>query len=211
MRQSAYQILDALSGVAYVIDSRFRLAAVGQPKWRDFAVEGGAPGLADGEALYGRNLFDFIAGEEVRDGYRHILDTLSRGHREGIVIPCRCDAPSLTRETLMGITALRSNAKTTGYLFHAMLCDTRSRPPMPLYDFAAARVQAPTDRRPMVSMCSLCERICRGDDCNTSSGGWVEAEAYYAGGGSSHVRISHTICPDCFGRWLASWTGGDHP
>lgn len=194
------QLLDALEGIAYTTDPQARLTAIGRRGWREFAADNGAPELADTAALIGRSLFDFIAGDPVRDAFRQVMERAAASGRQ-VLLPCRCDGPGIVRDTRLTVSALRRGRAFEGYLFHAIPLAEHARPPLALFDFAARR---PEDQ-PLLGMCSLCERVSPGGGERPMD--WLDAEAYYARGGTSWVRISHTICPDCFARWIADWTG----
>lgn len=194
------QLLDALDGIAYVTDGDTRLVAVGRRGWREFAEENGAPELADGNKLLGRSIFEFIAGDTVKDAFRHVLERAAATGRE-VLLPCRCDGPEIVRDMRLTISALRRSHGIDGFLFQSIQLTEHARPPLALYDFRALQGA----QRPLLAMCSLCQRVWfdRGDGAPV----WLDAETYYAHGGSSWVRISHTICPDCFSRWVAGWSG----
>lgn len=201
-------ILDALTGIAYVTDLEGRIICVGRRGWRLFAVDNGAVDLADADNFVGHNLFDFLAGEEVRTAYRRLLERLRLGEPQ-ISLPCHCDAPGLVRDMRMTITALRQHRVLRGFLFQSITIAEHTRPPMRLFEFARPQNM---ESAPLIAMCSLCERVSPPEaDCGDHAAPWLEAEQYYARGGSSHVRISHTVCPSCFRQWVQGWTGTSPP
>lgn len=208
MTITAQTILDALAGVAYMVDVDNRILGIGRRGWRLFAVESGALDLAEPEPLIGRDLFDFITGDDVRGAYEYMLGRVRLGEPQ-ITLPCRCDAPAVTRDMRMTITPLRRHRAVQAYLFQSITLAEHARPPVRLYEFAGHDYP---DTVPLLGMCSLCERVCPGPhDCSERTAPWMEAESYYARGGSSQVRISHTVCPTCFGQWVRGWTGQPPP
>lgn len=208
MTLTTQTLMDALAGVAYAIDQDGTITAVGRRGWRLFAVDSGAVDLADSQSVVGRNLFDFLTGEEVRTAYARILERLRKGEPQ-VTLPCRCDAPGIVREMRMTVTPLKRTRSLHGFLFQSIALAERTRPPIRLYEFAQ---QSHPQTAPLLGMCSLCERVCPpGADCSDPAAPWMEAESYYAGGGSSHVNISHTVCSGCFRQWVQGWTGRPPP
>lgn len=208
MTITAQTILDAMAGVAYAVEPDGRILAVGRRGWRLFAVENGALDLAETDTVLGRNLFEYLSGEDVHHAYGRMLDRIRQGEPQ-LTFPCHCDAPGVSRDMRMTITPLRRNRSLRAVLFQSITLAERSRPPIRLYEFAG---DSYPESVPLLGMCSLCERVCPGpDDCSDVTAPWMEAESYYAHGGSSQVRISHTVCPFCFRQWVQGWTGTPPP
>jgi hypothetical protein len=202
MSVSVQSVMDALAGVAYAVDLDGRILSIGRRGWRLFAMENHAVELADPDKLIGRNLFDFILGEDVRAAYARMLERIRLGEPQ-ITVPCRCDAPDITRDMHMTVTPLKRGRSIHAYLFQCISLSEHTRPPIALFEFARAREGAP-----LLSMCSMCERVCQAfEDGCADPAPWMEAERYYAHGGSSVVRISHTVCPQCFRHWVQGMTG----
>lgn len=202
MSISAQSVMDALAGVTYAVDLDGRILGIGRPGWRLFALENHAVELADPDGLIGSNLFDFISGDEVRAGYARMLERIRQGESQ-LTLPCRCDAPDIARDMRMIITPLKRGRAVRAFLFQSLPLSERSRPPISLFEFARY-----SDEARLLAMCSLCERVCQApaEDC-TDPLLWMDAERYYACGGTSEVRISHTVCPQCFHQWVQSMTG----
>ena len=207
MTITAQTVLDAMTGVAYAVEPDGAILAVGRRGWRLFAVENGALDLAESGAVVGRNLFEFLCGEEVKHAYGRMLERIRQGEPQ-LTFPCHCDSPSLSRQMRMTITPLRRNRSLRAVLFQSITMAERARPPIRLYEFAG---ESYPESVPLLGMCSLCERVCPSPDCSEVSAPWMEAERYYARGGSSQVRISHTVCPFCFRNWVQGWTGSPPP
>lgn len=201
MTSTAQTILDALAGVAYATDDDGRIDIIGRRGWSVFAADNSAPDVAERERYLGRNLFDFISGDEVRTAYGRLLHRIRRGEPL-IVVPCRCDAPTVSRDMRMCISPIKHRGVHRGFLFQSIALTERTRPPIRLFDFPQYESDY-SDAVPLLGMCSLCERVC--PEINSEQ--WLEAEAYYAHGGSSQVRISHTVCTSCFRRWVEGWSG----
>src|SRR4051794_39586402 len=103
------ELLDAVDGVAYVVDAEHRIVAVGRRRWERFAVENGAPELR-ADSVIGRSLFEFMNGTELRQAYRDLADRIA-STGEPAVIAARCDSPGVTRELRLSIAPLRLGDK----------------------------------------------------------------------------------------------------
>jgi hypothetical protein len=188
------ELLDAVDGIAYAVDSEHRIVAVGRRRWDRFAVENGAPELR-ADSVIGRNLFGFMSGTELRQTYRDLADRIvSTG--EPAVITARCDSPGVARELRLAIAPLRLGDKGPGLLFQAQIVSETSRPRLDIFDSKTllSALKQESDL-PIITMCSFCEQLRwpgSGDEED-----WITAEAYYRLGGSSRVRISHGLCADC--------------
>lgn len=173
----------------YVLDADDRIASVNDA-WRAFAVENGAPELADG--VLGQSLWSYIAGAEVAAIYRALFERV-RGGRT-VTVPYHCDAPGRTRHFELVLSPREAGA---------IGCATRvvgeqDRPPVSLLDVRAPR----TDE--FLRMCSWCKRVLLDD--------WVSAEDavrrldLFADG--PVPQITHGICPQCAARMVEEW---DYP
>ncbi|MBC7906244.1 MAG: hypothetical protein H7Y60_05790 [Rhodospirillaceae bacterium] len=204
---TAQNVMDSVAGVTYATDPTGTIISIGARGWRLFAAESATPEIAEREHFIGRNLFEFIAGDDVRAGYERLLDRVRSGEPQ-IALPCRCDAPSMAREMRLTITPLRRGRALHGFLFQSLTLAEHPRPPLNLFTFTTEFGETV----PLLGMCSLCERVCVDvDRCSDVHAAWLDAERYYANGGSSQVRISHTVCPLCFRRWVEGWTGAPPP
>lgn len=191
------QLLDAMEGVAYAVDPAGVILACGRPDWDLFAARNGAPHWLASDAVVGRNLFEFIRGDEVAGRYRGWLEELASRKRGALTFGFRCDAPHEAREMRMAITRLEQDDQLAGFLFQCTLVGSTPRPPVDLYDPAAVlAAKAAELDLPLVMQCSFCSRLRWPDDAAPER--WIGAEAYYREGGSSAVRLSHGICPDCY-------------
>ncbi len=185
-------LLEALDGIVYAVDREGRIVAHSTGDWSAACEAGGAPELAEPETVLGRPLADFAAGDEVRGVIERQLAAVLAG--EGpVVYHFRCDAPDVRREMRMAISPLRSGGAVHGALFQSVVLREAVRPPLDIYDHKALRERfADRNSIPVVTMCAYCQRLRRSPDEP-----FVDAEAYYRAGGTSEVRVSHGICPDC--------------
>lgn len=183
-----------MDGIAYAVDLKNRIIGVGQKGWDRFARSNGAPELASGKVL-GQDLLQIMKGDEVRDVYLHHTKNVLTSE-EAVAFSTRCDSPSVKRELRLSLSPLKSRGTIRGLLFQALVVDEQVRPPIDIFDFGAAeRLVAEVRNVPIVTLCSFCQRV-KADRCPDSEP-WLDAAEYYHRGGTSKVRISHGLCPDC--------------
>jgi hypothetical protein len=189
-------LLDAMEGIAYLVDRHGVIAAVGREGWRSFAQDNDTPALAEAAAVVGRPLLSFIKGEAVRRAYEGYLEALRSGRRRALSFEFSCDSPTLARRMRLCISTVTEGIAPAGFLFQSLLLEERTRPPVSLFDakIIAAALQE-KGNLPLLTMCSYCQRVA--DEAEEGRREWVAAETYYRRGGSSAVRISHGICPSC--------------
>jgi hypothetical protein len=188
------ELLDAIDGISYVVDQEFKILAVGRTHWEAFAASNDAPELTAASVL-GRDLLEIVQGNDVRDVYRHYAEE-TLGSSKSVALAARCDSPSVRRELRVAITPLRRAGAVHGLLFQSLTVDELVRPPIDLFDFKAVSTRVEGRRHlPIITLCSFCQRVNR--PATQGEGSWIDAEEYYRMGGTSDVRISHGLCPDC--------------
>lgn len=189
---AAEDVLDALDGIAFVVDRGGRIVTHSRRAWDESCADGNAPELAEPGGVVGRPLAGFVTPGEVRSMVERQLAAVLGGSGP-IVYHFRCDAPEVRREMRMSISSLGGEASPRGALFQSIVLRQVMRPPMNIFDHKALeRHLAEQQDIPIVTMCAYCQRI-RADAADR----FVEAEDYYRAGGSSEVRVSHGVCPDC--------------
>lgn len=192
---TAQQLLDGMPGPVYVVDGDGRFLLVGRRNWgRQVA---GAPGQVDPATLVGRNLFDFICGDDVQDLYRAILRRLRADPSQAYALPYRCDAPGMMREFRLTVSAV-DGEDCPGFLFASQPVQQLQRPPIPLFDYQAHVALLADPSVPVLTICSLCHRVKANPGEEQDPGNWIDPEQYYRDGGSSRVSLSHGLCPDCY-------------
>lgn len=190
-------LLDSMEGVAYVVDRAGLIQACGGINWTTFACNNGGWGIADAASVVGRPLLDFVTGIRVADAYRGYMARLFDGAEPHIRFPFRCDAPDLRREHWMTIRPIAADGAVQGLLFQSVTLGETLRPPLDLFDLNDVRARlAETQSWPIVTICSYCHDVTHSA---AESAGWLTPEDYYRRGGSSEVRLSHGICPSCYG------------
>jgi hypothetical protein len=155
------------------------------PEWLAFARENGAPHL-DEASLLGRPIWQFIAGDEVKELYAVMFGKV-RSKKGPIRIPFRCDSPGLRRfMDLEMLTLPGDGVELTGRLIRKEVRD-----PVSLLDSSARRA------RHQLRLCSWCKRILESEKA------WIEVEEAVRRmdllGARELPDIKHTICPACKG------------
>jgi len=165
-----------------LLDHEDRILDVDEP-WLAFARENGAAELT-AEAIRGRPLWEFIAGQAARVLYREIHARV-RHRGEPVVIPFRCDSPTLERHMRMTIRPQEAG----GLLCESVLLKTELQRPLALLEAAQPRSDA------VLTMCSCCKRMLLESD------GWLDPQNI-----STRLRLfdeaklpqlRYTVCPDC--------------
>lgn len=186
--------LDSIDGICFVTDATGLITAIGAKRWHAFAAANKAPGLST-EAIVGRNLFEFVLGQENELHLRSVLRRLSSGLHDAWVMPFRCDAPDRRRNMRQSVTPFLENGRCHGFLFQSIELSREDRPPIELFDFQAMQARAAQRAdMPMVWMCSWCQRV---KHPVVTASLWLQADSYYAAGGRSDVQLTHGICEQC--------------
>ena len=161
--------------------------------WRVFASEN--DGMDLGERVVGSWLWQHIAGLEVKNLYRILLE---RVRKEGktVRVPFRCDAPDLRRDMMLEVKSLPGGAVH----FSSWVLEESERPRIDLLD--AQRDIDPTES---LQMCAWCKRIGTGEE------GWQELEDALAEveifSRTLFPKITHAVCPDCQAMVLKELAG----
>lgn len=201
LSDSVQAIIDAMDGIAFLVDETGEILGVGRRNWRRFAEGNNGFDIADPDAIIGRPILDYVGGLDVRGSISALIAEASGPDRpEPIVFSYRCDSPETRRLMRMAITALPFVEDRQAILFQSTILDEQARPPVPLLE--AHRLSARLDLGDggaSVLMCSYCHAVkweARTDGSET----WVAPEDYYRRGGRSDVGVSHGICPECIDR-----------
>jgi len=166
----------------YRVDADDRLVWVDE-WWLAFARENGAPELSR-EGVLGRLLWDFVTGDPTSRLYCEIHARV-RSSGKSVILPFRCDSPSLQRH--MRLTITREDAGQL--LYESVLLRVEPQ----------RRQQASDPWQPLaegcLTMCSFCKRALM------ESRGWLDVEDV-----SARMRLFDTkqvaelkyiVCPEC--------------
>lgn len=153
------------------------------PLWLAFARENGAPQLSH-ESVTGRSLWEFIDGAETKRLYQAILARVRTSILQ-VVLPFRCDSPTLRRHMRLEITPQPDDC----IQFEGVL--ERAEPTTP---FSLLESTFPRSHH-MLTLCSFCKRVL------VETCGWLEIEDAVV---RLHLlekrkvpRLCNTVCPKC--------------
>ncbi len=163
-------VLDALEGVCYITDLAGKIVGIGGRNWTSFAQGAGCDDQLNAAHIMGRDLFDYIAGDDVVQVYRGHINDIAANPDEHISFLFRCDSPSILREMRMNMSGIRAGENAVGVLFQSLTLQERERPPISLFDVAARMKEYFGTVLPVVTMCSYCHdvRACHGESMGQS-------------------------------------------
>ena len=190
-------LLDALCGVAYVTDYDGILLAYGEENWNDFARHN-SPALRNPSSDYiGVSIFEAMAGESVRSGYRSMLRSLIAGERREVSFLYSCQAPETHRLAHMSIRRTAFSDLPRGLLFQSVTFVEFPQQRLPILDFNTQKSSSLTQGGPRASLCSFCQCVEISDDHGSGEKQWVHSNRYTRRPGSAGVLVDHTVCPHC--------------
>ena len=198
-----HSLLDAMDGIAYIVDADGTILDVGQKSWTEFARQNGSADW-NGRSMIGRSLFAMIDGPEVREIQRSLHERVYRGEGNHVTYEFRCDAPDAERHMRMSMCAIMDDDAVAGVLYQSQILSEVSRIPLPLFS-SESRIARFNDYRDdqIAALCSYCNDVgwpvgaVRNEDriC-------ISAYEYYRRGGPADVVVSHGVCPPCFERLI---------
>ncbi len=175
--------MDIIPEVVYRIDSKDRLAEVGEG-WLSFATANRGLALQASHIL-GRPLWDFLADATTTQLYQAMVQRLRRGGPP-VRFRFRCDAPCRRRLLAMEITG----GPDGGVGFKVTSVLEQPRPSVSLLEPEVTRGAG------LLAMCGWCKRS------RLPTGGWVEVEEAIQRlglfGGEAMPGVTHGICPPCY-------------
>ena len=127
--------------------------------WLAFARENSATELTE-SSVVGHCLWDFIADEETCQLYQRIHSRV-RGHDETVVLPFRCDSPTVRRYMQLIITG---KVTDEDLLYEGGIIQVEPRRYLPVLDPRQPRTES------FLWMCSCCKRVL------LEPHGWLEVE-----------------------------------
>jgi hypothetical protein len=196
----AQQLLDAMDGVAYLIDASGVVLGVGAVAWSRFANENAAPSLTP-EAVIGSSLFEQLLGTDVQNACRKIHDAVCQRRRPTVTYEYRCDAPDAERRMRMSIGPVQRPSGSIVALYQSQMVTDAPRLPLGLLSMeqrASPGIAAPQDD--IVVLCSFCHNLAWPIGATEQDQTWIRIDEYYRQGGSPDVTVSHGICPECVDR-----------
>ncbi|MET4702535.1 hypothetical protein ABIE65_005599 [Constrictibacter sp. MBR-5] len=190
-------LLEAIDGIALVIDRDLRVSAVGTGNWdRFWAENGGADG---GFAILGKDITMSFSPGVVRDTYRKLFTEVLEMKRQAICVDYRCDAPAARRQMRLSVTPIVTSAGRTHLLYQSTLLSMEQRPPIPLFAARTGEENEPG----AVRICAVCAKVEWPDEHAPGAMAWIEPQEYYRRGGSDVTVMSHGFCQPCYERMVA--------
>ena len=166
----------------YAVNVHDVITSVSQT-WLAFARENGAPELTD-HAVIGHSLWDFIDGSQTIQLYKAVLQRV-RTSTPRIVLPFRCDSPTLRRYMRLEITCLPQGS----IQFEGILERVEPTAYFKMFDTHVPR------SRDLLTLCSCCKRALV-EPC-----GWLEIEdavvRLHLFEQKTSPQLRHTVCPNC--------------
>jgi hypothetical protein len=165
----------------YLIDGDDRIIYVNQA-WLNFAQENDAAEIT-ADRVMEKSIFEFITGGDTQSLYA-TLHTNVRARRKEIVIPFRCDSPSVVRQMTLTLRPLENGAIE----YEGRVVQKTTRNPVTILFRLADR----TDRS--IPICSLCRRV-------SVQAEWLELSDVVVQLPSLKTamfpRLLETVCPNC--------------
>jgi hypothetical protein len=151
--------------------------------WLAFAHENGAAELTE-ESVLGHSLWEFVAGDETCGLYRE-MHARVRSSGKAVVLPFRCDSPTLQRHMRMTI----SSEEAGQLLYESLLTKVEPQRHLGILDATLPRSNA------FLTICSCCKRAL------LEPIGWLAVEDISLRLGLFErpkvPEMRHTICPEC--------------
>ncbi|MGD9538630.1 MAG: hypothetical protein AB7P52_14895 [Alphaproteobacteria bacterium] len=194
---SAETLLDAIDGIAYLVDPTGVILATSTKL--SHACAHAADGSAQsGEEALATALAVGALDDQVRDAYRRLHDAVCAGQRERISFVHRCDSPEVARVARMSISPVRVGGRLCAVLYQSQVLSEARRPRIALFDHANfQRGQGASFARPVVRLCAYCHAVAWPPGTHEDGERWSTPEAYQAMGGPAAVKLRFAVCPSC--------------
>ena len=200
MSVTPQDLLDAMDGIAMILDHELRITRVGKPNWQRFLDDNTSdvpvPRNVAMTDVLGRPVTAFIAGEAVRATYAEMFASVLCGTRPPVQFDYRCDAPELRRDMRLSVGPIISGGAVRQLLYQSVLLSATPRPAIPLFGAPVADGEADD----ILTMCAICARVAWPKGAPAGAREWIEPASYYRRGGDEVAVISHGFCEDCFAR-----------
>jgi len=203
---TAQAILEAMDGIALLIDRDLRIAGRGWRHWERFWRDNGGPAPVPDPT--GSCILDYFLPGETREEYQRLLQEVLSGARPVVRVEFRCDGPAIRRHMRLSMTPVELPAEMAGaagddaatrrgVLYQSVPLEVTQRPRLPLFGAGATGEAAAAEQGRIVTMCSVCARVGWPPDAPAAQAEWVEPAEYYRRGGAEQVLVAHGFCPAC--------------
>ncbi len=202
MKLSAEQVLNAMDGVAMVLDDQLIIRQVGQKNWDQFYQQNASSDetvhLSATEVI-GKPFMSFIAGSDVRSTYHELFMRVVNDNLGAVSVEYRCDAPEFKREMRFSLSLIESGPKQRRLLYQSIQLSETPRARINLF----SALVSPKSDADILTVCSICAKVSWPVGATPPNREWIEASDYYRRGGSEVELISHGMCESCFEKLMA--------
>lgn len=196
-------LLDAMDGIAMILDQKLSIVRVGEPNWQAFQGENAPHGPAvckgTGASVLNRPVTQFIIGDTVRTTFEDLFNGVLTGTRPAIRIDYRCDAPSERREMRLSVRPIATGGDVRHLLYQSVTLSARPRPAIALFGAPVSEKQSDD----ILTLCAICARVAWPVGAPSGERDWIEPAEYYRRDGGDVALISHGFCEPCFERLQA--------
>lgn len=201
MSLQVQHLLNAMDGVALVLDSHLRITHMGERNWDNFFQQN-TPETSNSKAIsarevIGSNFMSYVMGDSVKSTYTKLFNRVLDHELEAIHVDYRCDAPEIRRDMRMSVTRIKSTNNHDYLLYQSILLSAVPRAPIKLFGVPVTQ----DDGDDIVTLCSICARVAwpAGSSGNRE---WISASEYYRRGGPEVHHVSHGFCKPCFNQLM---------
>jgi hypothetical protein len=176
---SAETLLDAIDGIAYLVDPAGVILAVSDKLSHPRAHAAGA--AESGEDALAMALSVGALDDQVRDAYRRLHDAVCAGQRARISFIHRCDSPEIERTARMSISPVRGGRRLLAVLYQSQVLSERRREPIALFERANfEHGPGASFARPLVRLCAYCHAVAWPPGMPADAERWMTPEDYQA-------------------------------
>lgn len=198
---NSQDLLEAMDGVALLLDRDLIVRRVGWRNWNRFWTKNG--GAGDAATVLGRDVTGFFSEGEVRDTYRQLFLGVMAGTRHSVKIDYRCDSPILKRSMRLAVTIVPGDPEPEYLLYQSLTLAIEQRPAIPLFGAPAAGANWPD----ALKVCSCCAKVqwpvaSSGPEAEWPAAEWIEPQEYYRRGGAEVILLTHGFCPPCYQAFM---------
>lgn len=191
MSVSLQDILEAMDGIALLIDRDLIVRRVGRRHWDQFWSRNG--GLPTDVGIIGRDITASFSEGEVRDTYHKLFIEMLEGKRGLVRIAYRCDAPTLRRSMRLAVTPVETDTARQYLLYQSSILSVEQRPAIPLFGATVVGLPGPG----VLRICSICAKVAWPTAGDPGNDEWIEPQDYYRRGGADVALLSHGFCAPC--------------
>lgn len=193
-------LLDAMDGIAMILDQDLRITRIGVPNWQNF-LDNNPPQTAavrhhSHENVLDRPVTQFIAGEDVRSTFAELFGSVLGGARPVVRVDYRCDEPTQRRDMRLTVSPISTDGEVRHLLYQSVMLSIQQRPAIPLFGAPVAHEKA----EDILTLCAICARVAWPIGAPSGTREWIEPTEYYRRDGAEVTLISHGFCEDCFSQ-----------